>query len=231
MEDPRHIAIILDGNRRYARKQGLEALRGHEFGLRKIEQLLDWLFELGIRETTLWCFSTDNFKRDSREVDYLMGLFQKKFTELAADKRVHENNVRIRFLGRLEMLPASVRQAALNAQRATESYERHVLNIALAYGGRAEIVDAARKAAEAARAGALEPSSLNEESFGRFLYSQSEPDIIIRTSGEIRTSGFLPWQGAYSEWFFLQKLWPEMEKQDLVNVLEEYRQRKRRFGS
>ena len=230
MKHPQHIAIILDGNRRFARKLGLEAFRGHEYGLEKVEQLLDWLLELGIRETTLWCFSTENFRRQKVEVDYLMDLFRKKFLEMTDDARIKENKVRINFVGRLDMLPEDVRNAARELSEATKAHGNYVINIALAYGGRAELVDAARAAAEESAKGNIDPKSLDEKSFEKFLYFSSEPDIIIRPGGETRTSGFLPWQSAYSEWFFLEKLWPEIEKQDLVDIIAEFRKRERRYG-
>jgi tritrans,polycis-undecaprenyl-diphosphate synthase [geranylgeranyl-diphosphate specific] len=230
MEAPKHIAIIIDGNRRFAQKMLNHPFKGHEEGARKMEMLIDWAKELGIKELTLYIFSIQNFRRPKEEVDYLFDLFEKKFNELAESSKLGENGIRINFIGRLFMFPKGVQEGAKKLTEKTKNNRDLVVNFAMGYGGREEIVDATKKIAEKVKKGEIEAEDIDEDLFEQFLYSPSQPDIIIRTSGEMRISNFLNFQSAYSELFFVKKLWPEFEKEDLVGVIKQFRERNRRFG-
>jgi tritrans,polycis-undecaprenyl-diphosphate synthase [geranylgeranyl-diphosphate specific] len=228
--NPSHVAIILDGNRRFAKRLMLKPWMGHEWGKKKVEKLLDWSIELGIKELTLYAFSVDNFNRPKMEFEYIMKLFRKGLEELSNDKRVHEKSMRIRFLGRLEMFPEDIPQTMKELMEKTANNRGLVVNFCMAYGGRQEIADAARKMSYDIEKGKILPNDVNDETFKRYLYMREDPDLIIRTGGEKRLSGFLLFQSSYAELFFLEKFWPEFEKEDLIQVIEEYKQRQRRFG-
>ncbi len=226
---PKHIGIILDGNRRWAKEKGRFAWDGHKAGFDKLSDLFKWARELKIKELSLYCFSTKNFQRDPKEVSFLMRIFEKAAKDVLTDKSVHENRVKIRFIGRLHMLPDSVQKAAKEAMEATKEYDNYIVNFCVAYGGREEIVDAANRALQDAAAGRI--SSVDEKTFNNYMYIQSDPDFIIRTSGEFRTSDFLTWHASYSEWIFLNKYWPDFSKQDLEDSVKEFLEgRQRRFG-
>lgn len=230
---PRHLGIILDGNRRFAKKLMLKPWMGHEWGAKKFRQFLDWCCELGIQEVTAYTFSVQNFNRPKEEFDYLMKIFEKEFKELATSEnsaKLKKQGDCIRFIGRINMFPQKVQDAMHRLMEITKDNKPYTVNFAMAYGGREEVIDAVKKLGEDIKKGAVDIAALNEEIFSKYLYLNSEPELIIRTGGEKRTSNFLPWQGIYSEWFFLEKHWPEIEKQDLVAVLEEFKQRERRFG-
>lgn len=227
---PRHIGIILDGNRRFARRLMLKPWKGHEWGAKKVRKFFDWCKELGIREATFYTFSLENFNRPKKEFNYLMDLFKKECEDLLKDKRVDEDRVQINFIGRLHLFPRDVQDSMKKVQEKTKKYNRYKMNFAMAYGGRAELVDAFKKIAEKVKKGELSPTRITEKEIEKHLYISSEPDLIIRTSGEHRTSGFLPWQSTYSELCFCEKMWPEFTKQDLLKAITSYTQRERRFG-
>jgi short-chain Z-isoprenyl diphosphate synthase len=234
---PRHIGIIMDGNRRFARDRLLGRVTdGHERGADKLEEVLNWCEEVGVQVITVWIFSLDNFKRDPAEVDMLMQLFERKFLELVSHPRIHRNQIRVRSLGKVEVLPPAVRQAIRDAEAATCHYTRRALNIGVAYGGREEIIAAfqrylrdqaaqGRDAREIAES--LEPACITP-----YLYTSElpDPDLIIRTSGEVRLSGFLLWQSVYSEFYFCDTFWPAFRKIDFLRALRDYHHRQRRFG-
>jgi len=228
--NPLHIAIILDGNRRYARSHNLELMKGHELGFEKIKDLFKWCKELEIKELTLYCFSMQNFSRSKEEVSYLMDILYRASREILKNKDVHKNKVRIRFIGRTHLLPKKLQEAMKKAEEATKDYSDYVANFAIAYGGREEITDAVKNIAEKISSGELTPKEINEGLITKNLYLSSFPDIVIRTGGEMRTSNFLMWQSSYSEWFFINKMWPEFEKEDIKNIIEEYKNRDRRYG-
>ena len=230
MADPRHVAIILDGNRRFARRIMAKPWKGHEFGAEKVGKLFRWCSELGISELTLYAFSIDNFHRPKAEFDFLMKLIEQGFDEIRENKEIHERRLRINFLGRIEMFPPAVTRSMKALMEATKDYDGYVVNFCMAYGGRQEIVDAARKLIGDLEKGKIKNSDVNEETFKNYLYTADEPDMIIRTGGEKRTSNFLIYQSIYSEWFYLEKMWPEFEKQDLIDCICEFRKRERRFG-
>jgi short-chain Z-isoprenyl diphosphate synthase len=233
---PRHLGLILDGNRRYARALGLPPTKGHEFGVHKAYEVLEWCLELGIKTVTVWVFSTDNFKRPPEEVETLMNLFLREAERMAEDHRILENQVRVRFIGRREGFSPGVIQAIERLERRTEGHGGMFLNIAMGYGGREEIVDAVKGLLREAEAQGLSPGALAErlspEDIARHLYTSGlpDPDFIIRTSGEVRLSGFLLWQSAYSEFYFVDVLWPEFRKIDFLRALRSYQARERRFG-
>jgi len=231
---PEHIAIILDGNRRWASEKALNPWFGHEKGAEKVEHLLDWCLKLGVESITLYAFSTKNFHRPRNEVEKIMRIAGEKFKEILTDERIRKNKVRVKVIGRVNLLPKALQQLITNIEKATQNYDEHFLNIALAYGGRAEIVDAARKIAEKAHEGELSPEKIDEQVFESFLYtshmSKQDPDLIIRTSGEERLSGFLLWQSAYSELCFLDIYWPDFRLIDLLRAVRTFQKRKRRFG-
>ena len=227
---PRHVGIIIDGNRRFAKRLMLKPWKGHEWGAKKFEKLLDWFRELDIKELTIYMLSLENFNRPKREFDYLMNLFRKEFDKYKNDARIYKNKIRINAIGRLWMLPKDLQKKAKDIMEKTKKHKNYIVNIALAYGGRAEVVDAARKIAEKVKKGKLNVNKINEKVFSDNLYMKDEPDLIIRT-GENRLSGFLPWQSTYSEIIFLPDvMWPEFDKKHLVECIEEFKNRKRRFG-
>ena len=222
----KHIAIVLDGNRRFAKRLMLQPWKGHEYGAEKVEKLLDYARELGIKELTLYCLSVENLRnRPKRELGYLLDIFRKEFKNIDREK-IEKNKIRIRFIGNLELLPLDLRELCMKLEKETEENDNFIVNFAIAYGGRQEIISAVRKIVQ----NKVKADKINEENFGNYLYMNDSPELIIRTGGEKRTSNFLLWQGAYSEWFFLDKFWPEFEKEDLVNCIEEFKKRKRNFG-
>ncbi|MER3425704.1 MAG: di-trans,poly-cis-decaprenylcistransferase [Thermus sp.] len=233
---PRHLGLILDGNRRYARTLGLSPAQGHAFGVHKAYEVLEWCLELGIRTVTVWVFSTDNFHRPKEEVDTLMRLFVEEARKMAEDHRIHAHQVQVRVIGRREGFSEEVLRALEELEGRTRHHRGMVLNIAMGYGGREEIVDAVKKLlfeAEAeGRSLADLARTLTPEAIARRLYTADlpDPDFIIRTSGEIRLSGFLLWQSAYSEFYFVDVLWPEFRKIDFLRALRSYQARERRFG-
>jgi len=231
---PEHIAIILDGNRRWAYVKALDPWFGHEKGAEKVEQLLDWCLELGVKSITLYAFSIENFNRSKNEVAEIVRIAEREFKKILTDKRIHKNKVHVKAIGRLNTLPKDLQQLIIDAENATQNYDEHFLNIALAYGGRAEIVDAAKEIAQKVDEGELTPEEINEQLFEKYLYTshmpKQDPDLIIRTSGEERLSGFLLWQSAYSELCFLDVYWPDFRWIDFLRAVRIFQLRRRRFG-
>ena len=234
---PRHVGLILDGNRRYGRQHNLTEPREiYAAGAEKLDDLLSWCADLTIPAITLWVFSTDNFGRPPKEVSGILGAVEAKLTMLARDPQIHQRKVHVRAVGRLELLPKSTLAAVRAAEAATNSYDDMQLTIAAAYGGRQEITDAVQaflrdqQQRGAALAEAVE--LVTPEAIGRYLYAPDlpDPDLIIRTSGEIRLSGFLLWQSAYSEFYFTDVFWPAFRKVDFLRAVRAFQQRRRRFG-
>jgi len=221
---PRHVAVILDGNRRYAKKKGIPKFKGHEKGFNKIKDLLKWCMELGIKEVTLYCFSTENFKRDKKEVEYLFDLFRKRIGEFNKDKVIHDNKVRISVVGRLSMFPEDMQEKMKDIVESTKDYDNYRLNLALGYGGRGEIVDAIKKIVSSG------VKEVNEDVIRENLYLRDDVDLMIRPGGEHRLSNFLLWQSSYAELYFSDKLWPEFGKEDLVKAVEWFQEKERRLG-
>ena len=227
---PKHIAIILDGNRRWAKKYGFPVWKGHQEGIAKVKELFKWCKDLGITEVTLYAFSTENFNRAKQEVGFLMDAFRKQFRELRKHEDVVKKKLRVRVVGREWMFPKDIQKQMQEIVELTKDNKEYTVNFGLAYGGRQEITDAVKEIAKEVKAGKLKPEAITEEMITKNLYLESEPDIIIRPGGEVRVSNFLIWQGNYSEWFFLDKLWPEFTKNDLKRIVDEFAQRQRRFG-
>jgi len=234
-EKPEHIAIILDGNRRWANEQDINPWLGHTKGAETVEKLLDWCDMLGVKFVTLYTFSTENFRRPSAEIEEIMRIAEVKFRELLTDERIHRNRVHVKVIGRVNLLPEGLQKLIAEVEKATESYDNQFLNFAFAYGGRAEIVDAAKTIAAKVKNGELSLENVDESTFEKYLYTshmpKQDPDMIIRTSGEERLSGFLLWQAAYSELLFLDVFWPDFRLIDLLRATRTFQNRKRRFGS
>lgn len=234
---PDHLGVIMDGNRRFARQLGLRrVVQGHHKGAEKLQEVLSWCLEQEIPVVTVWCFSIENFQRSAEEVEDLLGLFEDKAREMADDEELHRRRIRVRFIGRLELLPESLRQEIRRVEEATGHYDQGTLNIAMAYGGREEIADAfkdhvrERLSAGDAVENILEKLDVSSISSCLYTSGQPEPDLILRTSGEIRLSGFLLWQSAHSEFYFCDSTWPSFREIDFLRALRAYDHRQRRFG-
>lgn len=228
--NPEHIAIILDGNRRFAKKKGMQPWKGHNFGAKNVEDLLKWCRDLGIKELTLYSFSMDNFKRPEREKKAIFDLLKKNFEKLEKDDRLMKNGIKVRFIGRIGMFPKDIQEGMQKLMKKTNENKRFKVNFAMAYSGKAEITDSIRKIINKINNKEININNINEDLIKNNLYLSSNPDIFIRPGGEKRLSDFLIWQSAYSELFFLDKLWPEFTKEDLVSIIKEFKQRERRFG-
>ena len=230
---PKHVAIIMDGNRRYSKLQGnIDVVKGHEIGVDTLERVLDWSIELGIEIITVYAFSTENFNRPQHEVEGLMNLFVKNFKRLVDHEKIHRNEVKVKVVGRTELIPESVREAIKEAEDATAKYDKRLFNIAIGYDGRLEIIDSFKKIIEEVQAGNITIDDVDEELVSKNLYTGglADPNLIIRTSGEERLSGFLLWQSSYSELYFCETLWPELRKVDFIRAIRSYQARDRRFG-
>ncbi|MHA1185999.1 MAG: polyprenyl diphosphate synthase [Candidatus Heimdallarchaeota archaeon] len=229
---PHHIGVILDGNRRFAKKKGLDGKEGHTFGADKVELLLHWCLKLKIKIITLYAFSTENFNRSPEEVKKIMELLIERLKKITAEPLIMENKVMVKFIGRREFLPKEINKLIDDIEEKTKDHNNFRLNVAVSYGGRAEIVDAVKKIVEKVQNKELEISKINEEIISKNLYTKGipDPDLIIRTSGEERLSGFLLWQSAYSELYFIDIYWPAFRKIDLWRAVRVYQQRERRYG-
>jgi len=230
---PEHIAIIMDGNRRFAESIGLTSIDGHEKGRDKLEELLTWCLELDIKIITVFAFSMENLNRDTEEVKNLLELFEKNFYLLGDDKRVHKHKIKVTVLGELELLPKNIQKAIKYAVEKTKDYDKYFLNLAIAYGGRQEITQAIKNIAKDAKDGQITPEDINEELVSSYLYTSEfpDPDLVLRTSGEERVSNFLLWQLAYSELYFADVYWPGFSKLDFLKAIHSFQQRKRRYGT
>ena len=234
---PQHVGIILDGHRRYAKERGLtESHEIYNLGAQKLDEVLDWCDELRIPAVTLWVCSTENLRRSPEEVSGILAAVEEKLGTLIDDPAIHHRRIRVRAVGKLGLLPESTAAVIRRAEQATASYDSITLTIAVAYSGHEEIVDAVRslirdKAGECQRAGDIE-AHVTPETIARYLYAPDlpDPDLIIRTSGEFRLSGFLLWQSAFSEFYFSDIYWPEFRKIDFLRAIRTFQQRRRRFG-
>lgn len=231
---PEHIGIILDGNRRWASLHDLKPWEGHHQGAEKVREFLRWCLDLEIKTVTLYVFSTENFQRPREEVEEIMRLAEEYLHLVIEDESIHRYRVKIKALGRINLLPESLQQMIREVEEMTKDYDRFYLNIAIAYGGRAEIVDATREIAKKVVKGEMRLDEVDEAVFEKHLYTshlpQQDPDLIIRTSGESRLSGFLLWQSAYSELCFMDVYWPDFREIDLERAIRTLQGRKRRFG-
>ncbi len=223
---PAHVGIIMDGNRRWAKERNLPTLEGHAKGYEKMKQCGDWFFPRGVKILSVFAFSTENWNRSQSEVNYLMKLLGRSLMDNLDD--FHSRGYRVLISGRIEELPGDLPELCRNAIAQTETNKKGTLNICINYGGRAEIVDAVKKIF----AKQLTADQIHEGMIRKYLYQPelSDPDIIVRTSGEERLSGFQLWEGTYSELMFIKKYWPDFERTDAEAIIEEYGLRKRRFG-
>ena len=226
----KHIAIIMDGNGRWAQKRGLPRSAGHKKGAETLQEIAKAAADMGIKCLTVYAFSTENWKRSKDEVDYLMNLLRQYLkSEL---KEIQERGARIRFIGERKMLDADIVAQMEHIERETENNDKLTFCVALSYGSRAEIIAAARQAAEEITAGRLKPDQLTEDVFSGFLYTAGmpDPDLVIRTSGEQRLSNYLLWQIAYSEFYFTPTLWPDFSADELKSIIADFNSRERRYG-
>jgi tritrans,polycis-undecaprenyl-diphosphate synthase [geranylgeranyl-diphosphate specific] len=229
---PHHIGLIVDGNRRFARIKGLASNEGHNAGSQKLEDFLRWCWRLDIKIVTLYGFSTENHKRAEDEVDYLMDLILRKLKQYQVDPVIRQERVKIKVIGQRDNLSEEMITEIEKTEELTKDHDRFQLNIAVSYGGRAEIVDAVKSIAEQIQDKQITPKDIDEDLFASHLYTDGipDPDLIIRTSGEERLSGFLLWQSAYSELYFTEVYWPAFRMIDFWRAFRVYQQRERRFG-
>jgi tritrans,polycis-undecaprenyl-diphosphate synthase [geranylgeranyl-diphosphate specific] len=229
---PNHLAVIMDGNRRYAESLGLDLNEGHVRGKDTLENLSDWCRNLNIRYLTVYAFSLENFSRKEEELEALMDLFEESFRNAGEDPRVHKYKVRVRALGHRELLPDRVVEAIEYAESRTKDYKDYNYSLAVAYGGRQEIVRSMKKIAEKIKSGEIDTDQIDADLISDNLYTSGlpDPDLILRTSGEERVSNFLLWQLAYSELYFADVFWPELRKIDFLRAIRSFQQRKRRLG-
>lgn len=231
MNIPKHVAIIMDGNRRWAKKRGLPASLGHSEGANTLERVADDCADLGIEFLTVYAFSTENWKRSEEEVDYLMKLLAKHIRDF--DKRIKNRNIRFRLVGDINRLNSDLQEGIRGIEERTKNNTGLTVNIAINYGGRAELTYAAKSIVESVLNGDLSFDNIDENTISKYLQTKDspDPDLIIRTGGENRLSGFLLWQAAYSELYFTEVLWPDFNKDELEKAIIEYNNRKRNFGA
>ncbi len=228
---PKHIAIIMDGNRRWARAQGKPASFGHKAGAKTLEKIVRYANKIGLEYITVYAFSTENWKRAEEEVKALMTLLQNYLDDYS--KRADSENIKIKILGDISALSPKMQKSIINCMERTKNNTGVTFNIALNYGGRDEIVRAVKKIAEQVKEDKIKTEDINEEMISNNLYTEGEPDpdLVIRTSGELRLSNFLPWQVVYSEFLFIDKNWPDFSEEDLDEAIIEYQKRTRKFGA
>ena len=227
-----HLAIIMDGNRRFAWRSNLATGLGHRIGKQKLERVLDWVLELNIPWFTVYALSTENLNRPQEELDVLFDLYVEGLRDIADDERIHENKVRVNIIGRRELLPERVNDAIDYAESKTADYDQFVFTVCLAYGSREEMITAIQSIAKDFAAGDISLDAINQQAVSDRLYTADmpDPDLVIRTSGEERISNFLLWQMAYSELYFTDVFWPSFSKKDLLKAIRIYQERGRRYG-
>ena len=228
---PAHIAIIMDGNRRWARKQGKSASYGHKEGAKTLENIVRYANKIGLQYITVYAFSTENWKRAEEEVKALMMLLQSYLDDYS--KRADTENIRVKILGDISALSEGMQKSIKKCMERTKDNTGVTFNIALNYGGRDEILKAVKQITRKVKENKIEPEDITEEMISENLYTKDEPDpdLVIRTSGELRLSNFLPWQSVYSELLFIDKNWPDFKEEDLDNAIIEYQKRTRKFGA
>ena len=232
-EIPKHVSIIMDGNRRFAWNKSSKTALGHTEGKEKLKEVMDWVLDLGVPYFTVYALSTENIsERNSEELEILYDLYVSGLDEISMDPRIHDRGVKVQVVGRLDMLPTRVRESIENAENLTSQYSDFIFTVCLAYGGREEIVDAVKSVATDYASGILDIKSINSSEITKRMYAAElpDPDLVIRTSGEERISNFLLWQIAYSELHFTDVFWPSFSKSDLYEAIESYQNRRRRYG-
>ncbi|HPF98868.1 MAG TPA: isoprenyl transferase [Kiritimatiellia bacterium] len=227
---PVHVAIIMDGNGRWAQRRGLPRIKGHEVGTDSVRAIVRACRKAGVKYLTLYAFSSENWVRPKAEIIGLMRILRRFLTQ--QEHELHENKVRLRVIGHIDDLPLPVQRELRRVIEVTKDYKEGTLTLALSYGGRVEITDAARKIAEDVRAGKLKPSAIDERKFAEYLYAPDvpDPDLMIRTSGELRLSNFLLWQLSYAEFYITDVLWPDFREKEFEAALQAYAERRRRYG-
>ena len=232
---PNHVAIIMDGNRRYAREvlKASDTNQGHQKGKDKLEEVLNWCIKADIKVLTVYAFSTENFSREEEEVDFLLKLIKDMMYSLGDDDRIHRNKVRVKMIGDRSIIPDDLKEAVEYAEKKTEDYDNYHFNVAVAYGGRQEIINAVKNVAQAVKDGRMDVDDITEESLSCNMYTSDDPDpdLVLRTSGELRLSNFLIWQMAYSELYFTDIYWPSFRYIDFLRAIRAYQQRNRRYGT
>lgn len=229
MNIPNHVGIIMDGNGRWATKRGLNRSLGHKEGAKTLEKLLNHIYKLGIKYVSIYAFSTENFKREKDEVDYLMDLFVKMFT--VKKKMFIKNELKVLFSGRRNNLREDVVKGIEDLEDETKDFTKGVLNICLNYGGRFEIIDMTKKIANLVKENKIDIDNIDEELVNKFMYQELPPlDFVIRTSGENRISNFMLWQSSYAEYYFPETLFPDFTPEEFDKAIIEYNNRNRRFG-
>ena len=228
---PKHIAIIMDGNRRWAREKGLDPKIGHKEGAKTLEKIVRYANKIGLGYITVYAFSTENWKRAEDEVGALMLLLQNYLDDYS--KRADTENIKVKVLGDISVLSSGMQKSINNCMERTKDNTGVTFNIALNYGGRDEIIKAVKQISREVKEGKIDIEQINEQTISNNLYTagQPDPDLLIRTSGELRTSNFLPWQIVYSEFVFVEKNWPDFEEKDLDEAIEIYQKRNRKFGA
>ncbi len=232
---PKHLAIIMDGNRRYAKEvmKDNNTQLGHKLGKDKVEDVIKWCNKLGVKILTIYAFSTENFSRDESEVKYILDLIRDKLYEIGENKETHKNKVCVKVIGERDMISKDLLDAVEYVEEATKDYSDYYLNIAVAYGGRQEIVSVMRSLAQKVKDGELDVNDITEEMISNNMYTfrNPDPDLVLRTSGELRISNFLIWQLAYSELYFTDVYWPDFRYIDLLRAIRSYQHRNRRYGT
>jgi len=227
---PKHIAIIMDGNGRWAKERNLSRIAGHKKGVEVVDKIVEVAADSGIKVLSLYVFSTENWNRPKMEINMLLGALSSFLNKNL--KRIIKNNIKLRVMGRINKFPKSIRKLLMNVQEKTRQNSGIIVNLALNYGARYEIIRATKKIAEQFSKGKLSIDSIDEDKFSQFLYTKDlpDPDLLIRTSGEMRISNFMLWQLSYAELYFCNKFWPDFGKDDFKKAIEEYQKRERRFG-
>ena len=231
---PRHVAIIPDGNRRYARENSLSFDNAYDAGYRKLREVLIWLLDLGVKNVTVFALSTENcYKRSKVELNIVLEYIKKGLLELLTGDLVHKYRIKVKVIGKISSLPEDFQRLTNELMKATETYNDRKFTLAVCYGGRQEIIDAMRAIVKDIERGKLRPEDISEETFRKYFYDPEleDPDLVIRTSGEVRVSNFLLWHIAYSELFFVDAYWPEFRKIDLWRAIRSYQRRERHFGA
>ena len=227
---PNHIGIIMDGNRRFAKRLMIQPWRGHEWGAEKVRSMMEWIKSSNIKELTLYTLSLDNFNRPKKEFDMLMEIFKKELSNEEFKKDIQENNIKINVIGNIKLLPEDIQELLKKTINTTKNNKSFTMNLAIAYSGRQEITDAVKDITEQAIDKKIKIKDINPETINKKLSITNAPDMIIRTGGEKRMSDFLTWQSVYSELFFIDTLWPEFTEDEFNDCIDEFSKRKRRFG-
>ena len=227
---PNHIAMIMDGNRRWAKKRGLPTQLGHSEGAKAMQNIAEYCEKIGVKYMTVYAFSTENWKRSKEEVDYLMKLLEKYINEF--EKKIKGRNIRLRLVGEISALPEGLQKGIIEIEEKTKNNDGLTVYIAINYGGRAEIINATKRISKDIEDGRINANDIDETLLSKYMYVKDmpDPDLLIRTGGELRLSGFLTWQSVYSELYFTDCLWPDFDEKELDKAIAEYNNRKRNFG-